>query len=115
MRSLAQRLGHDQEEWALAGLLHDIDLEATNENPSTHSRVGAELVQSLGASEAVAQAILRHNEAHGLPQETLLDKALFCADPLTGLVTAAALIRPDKKLASLDVGSLKKRFGEKRF
>ena len=63
----------------------------------------------------MAQAILCHNEAHGIACESLLDKALFCADPLTGLITAAALIRPNKKLAGLTADSLMKRFKEKRF
>ncbi len=63
----------------------------------------------------MSHAILCHNEAHGIPPETSLDKALVCADPLTGLIIAAALVRPDKKLAKLTVDSLIKRFAEKRF
>ena len=69
----------------------------------------------MEASEAMIHAILCHNEAHGIPLETKLDKALFCADPLTGLITAAALVRPDKKLAGVEVKSVKKRFEEKSF
>jgi predicted hydrolase (HD superfamily) len=69
----------------------------------------------MGASEAIAHAILCHNGAHGIPLETKLDKGLFCADPLTGLITAAALVRPDKKLAGLEAKSVKKRFKEKSF
>jgi len=69
----------------------------------------------MGVSETVAHAVLAHNETHGIPRETKLDKALFCADPLTGLITAAALVRPDKKLASVEVKSVRKRFKEKSF
>jgi predicted hydrolase (HD superfamily) len=63
----------------------------------------------------MVHAILCHNEAHGVSRETRLDKALFCADPITGLITAAALVRPDKKLAGVEVKSIKKRFKEKSF
>ncbi len=115
MRALAKRLGEDEEEWGLTGLLHDIDVELTEEDMSSHSKLGADLVRELGASEAIAHAILCHNEAHGVPRETKLDKALFCADPLTGLIIAAALVRPDKKLAGLEAKSVRKRFKEKSF
>ena len=115
MRALAKRLGEDVGEWGLTGLLHDIDMELTEGDMSTHSRLGADLVREMGASEAMAHAILCHNEAHGIPRETKLDKALFCADPLTGLIIAAALVRPDKKLASVEPKSVLKKFKEKSF
>ena len=115
MLALARRFGEDEEEWGLTGLLHDIDVELTGGDMSTHGKLGADLVKEMGASEAMAHAILCHNEAHGIPQETKLDKALFCADPLTGLITAAALVRPDKKLAGVEPKSVRKRFKEKSF
>ncbi len=115
MRALARRFGEDEEEWGLTGLLHDIDFELTEGDMKTHSKLGADLARELGASEAMAHAILCHNEAHGIPLATKLDKALFCADPLTGLITAAALVRPDKKLAGLEAKSVLKRFKEKSF
>jgi putative nucleotidyltransferase with HDIG domain len=115
MRALARRLGEGEEEWGLTGLLHDIDVELSGEDMSTHSKLGADLARELGASDSMAHAILCHNEAHGVPRETNLDKALFCADPLTGLITAAALVRPDKKLAGLEAKSVLKRFKEKSF
>jgi len=115
MHALAKRLGEDEEEWGLTGLLHDIDVELTEGDMNTHSRLGADLARELGASEAMAHTILCHNEAHGVPLETKLDKALFCADPLTGLIIAAALVRPDKKLAGLEANSVKKKFKEKSF
>ena len=115
MRALAKRLGEDEEEWGLTGLLHDIDVELTEGDMKTHSKLGADLARELGASEAMVHAILCHNEAHGIPLETKLDKALFCVDPLTGLIIAAALVRPDKKLAGLEANSVLKRFKEKSF
>ena len=115
MRALARRLGEDEEVWGLTGLLHDIDVELTEGDMHSHSKLGADIARELGASEGMARAILCHNEAHGVPCETLLEKALWCTDPLTGLVVAGALVRPDKKLAALTARSLIKRFGEKRF
>ena len=115
MRALARYLGEDEEEWGLAGLLHDIDVELTQGDMHAHSKLGADLARELGASEAVVHAIICHNEVHGIPRETKLDKALFCVDPLTGLITAAALVRPDKKLASLEVKSVIKKFKQKGF
>jgi len=115
MRALARRLDEDEVEWGLTGLLHDIDVELTGGDMNNHSKLGADLALEMGASEAMAHAILCHNQAHGAPCETKLDKALFCADPLTGLITAAALVRPDKKLANLEPKSILKRFKEKGF
>jgi len=115
MRALAGRLGEDEEEWGLTGLLHDIDVELTEGDMNEHSKLGADLARELGASEVIAHAILCHNQAHGIPPETELDKALLCADPLTGLIIAAALVRPDKKLAGLEAKSVMKRFKEKSF
>ncbi len=115
MRALARRLGEDEEEWGLTGLLHDIDVELTQGDMHTHSKLGADLASELGANEAVVHAILCHNEAHGIPRETKLDKGLFCVDPLTGLITTAALVRPDKKLASLEAKSVIKKFKQKGF
>ena len=90
-------------------------MELTDGDMGSHSKLGADLVREMGASEAMAHAILCHNQAHGIPLETKLDKALFCADPLTGLIIAAALVRPDKKLAGLELESVKKKFKEKSF
>jgi len=115
MCSLARRLGEDEEEWGLTGLLHDIDMELTGGDMNSHSKLGADLARELGASEAMAHAIFCHNETHAVPLETKLDKALFCVDPLTGLIIAAALVRPDKKLAGVEAKSVRKRFKEKSF
>lgn len=115
MRALARRLGENEEEWGLTGLLHDIDVELTEGDMSNHSRLGSDLVRDMGGSEAMAHAILSHNQAHGVIPESAMDKALICADPLTGLITAAALVRPDKKLAGVQTSSLKRRFREKSF
>jgi putative nucleotidyltransferase with HDIG domain len=114
MRALARKLGEDEQEWGLTGLLHDIDVELVEGDMSSHGRLGSDLAREMGANETMAHAILCHNEAHGVPLETKLDKALFCADPLSGLITAAALVRPDK-LSGLASKSVMKRFREKSF
>jgi putative nucleotidyltransferase with HDIG domain len=115
MRVLARRFGENEVEWGLTGLLHDIDIELTDGDMSSHSRLGADLARELGASEAMAHAILAHNERHGVALETKLDRALFCTDSLAHLIFAAALVRPDKKLAGLEVSSVIKGFNEKGF
>ena len=114
MRALARKLGEDEEEWGITGLIHDIDMELVDGDMSSHSKLGADIAKELGANEAMAHAILCHNEAHGVPRETKLDKALFCADPLSGLITTASLVRPDK-ISGLTTKSVMKRFHEKRF
>ena len=115
MRALARHMGEDEKEWGLAGQLHDIDVELSEGDMSSHSKLGADLARDLGASEAIANAILCHNENHGVFPETKMEKALFCADPLTGLITAAVLVRPDKKIEGLEAKSVQKRFKEKGF
>ena len=115
MRALAKRLGENEEDWGLTGLLHDIDVELADGDMNAHSRLGADLVRDMGGSEAMALAILSHNQAHGVAPEGKLGKALICADPLTGLITASALVRPDKKLSGVQASSVKRRFKEKSF
>ncbi len=115
MRAMARRFGEDEDEWGFTGLLHDVDIELSGGDMNTHSKLGADIATALGASKAMAHAILCHNKTHGIPLETKLDKALFCSDPLTGLIIAAALVRPDKKLAGVDARSMWKRFKEKNF
>jgi len=115
MRRLARQFGEDEELWGLAGLLHDIDYDDTKDDPATHSLKGAEILEQLGLPSDVVYAVKVHNEYHGLPRESRMDKALYAVDPLTGLVVAGALIKPEKKLAAIDVAFLMNRFNEKSF
>lgn len=114
MRSLARELGEDEEEWGLTGLIHDIDIELVKDDMSSHSRLGADIAEELGASETMTHAILCHNEAHDIPRETKLDKALFCANPLSRLITAAALVHTGK-LSGLTTETVMKYFREESF
>ncbi len=115
MIALARHFGEDEEEWGMTGLLHDIDYDQTKDDPSSHSLVGAEMLEQEGFSERIVYAVKCHNDRHGLARTALLDKALFASDPVTGLIVAGALIHPEKRLASIDVPFLLNRFQEKSF
>ena len=115
MESLAEYLGEDKERWALAGLLHDIDYERTKENPQLHSRLGAKMVEELTGDKEIAEAILTHNEEHKILPKSKMGKALYCLDSLTGLIVAATLVLPSKKIKDLKVENVLKRFKEKSF
>lgn len=113
MRALAVRLEEDPDEWGLAGLLHDLDYHETLDNFPRHGYVTSEILQERGLSQGLLDAIVAH--AGHIERRTLLDRALYAADPVTGLVVAAALIRPEKKLEPVKLKSLRKRFKEKQF
>ena len=115
MRGLARHFREDEEKWGITGLLHDIDYESTKDNPKEHSLIGAKMLAEKGMDNDICQAVKAHNEAHGIPLETLMDKALYVTDPFTGLVVAAALVLPSKKIADLEVESISNRFKEKAF
>jgi len=115
MRALARRFGEDEGKWGLTGLLHDIDYEKTKDDPTQHSLVGARLLEDLEIDKDVCQAVKVHNEAHGILPETLMEKTLFVVDPLTGLIVAAALVLPSKKLADLTPENVLNRFKERAF
>lgn len=115
MVALAQHFGEDEKLWSLAGLLHDIDYDQTAKSPEEHSKIGADQLAEQGFSEELVYAVRVHNHAHGLPRLSVLDKALYAADPLSGLIVAGALIHPSKKLAPLTAEFMLKRFGEKAF
>jgi len=115
MRALARRFGEDEELWGLAGLLHDLDYDQTKDDPERHSLIGAGMLAELGVDPRIVYAVRVHNEVHGLPRENLLDKALYAVDPLTGLIVAAALIRPEKNLDIIDADFVLHRFKEKGF
>lgn len=115
MRALATRLGGDPAEWALAGLGHDLDSEQTEGSMERHGLDASATLARLGASAQVVHAVAAHNPATGVVAESAADLALLAADQLSGLITAAALVRPDKSLAGVQVKSLRKRFRETAF
>lgn len=115
MRALAEHLGlsaGDVDRWGLAGLLHDLDYAETADDFERHGVVSAAELEGL-VDEEIIHAVQAH--ADKAPRETPMDHALWCADPTTGFIVAAALVRPEKDLAGVEVRSLKKRWKEKAF
>jgi len=115
MRALAVRLGEDPDVWGLAGLAHDIDVEETEGDATRHGAVAADAVRGLGLPDEAAHAVAAHNPETGVVAASRLDIGLIAADQLSGLVTAAALVRPDKDLAGVKAKSVRKRYREGAF
>jgi putative nucleotidyltransferase with HDIG domain len=113
MKAVAARLGQDPEPWGLAGILHDMDYELTERSPELHTTETVKLLQSLAIEPAIIHAIQAH--AAKVPCENAMDWAIFSIDPLTGLIIAATLMHPDKKLKSVDLEFVKRRYKEKTF
>jgi predicted hydrolase (HD superfamily) len=114
MRAYARRFGEDEERWGITGLLHDFDYEQ-HPTPEEHPLWGCRLLEQLGYPPAVIHAIKGHAEYLNVPRESPMDKALFAVDELTGLITAAALVRPDKSINGLEARSVRKKMKDKAF
>jgi putative nucleotidyltransferase with HDIG domain len=113
MRKLAEHFEEDLELWGLAGLLHDLDYDETVDDFPRHGLLTAEILDEYDIDERVVHAIKAH-PGH-VPAESRMDKALYAVDPLTGLIVAAALMHPTKKLKNVDTDFVMNRFKEKRF
>jgi putative nucleotidyltransferase with HDIG domain len=112
----AEREGADVELWAASALLHDFDYERHPDlGPDGHPYVGVAHLRGLGAPEAMIEAILGHADFTGVARTSRLAKVLYACDELTGLITAAALVRPDKDVRLVELASLKKKFKDKAF
>ena len=116
MRFYARKYGEDEELWAMAGLLHDCDYE---EYPDLHehTQVSAQWLRDDGYDERIIHAILAHNDLNlaEQPRNTLLARALYACDEITGMVTATALVRPNKSIYGLEVSSVRKKMKSKGF
>lgn len=116
MRHLAEKLGQDPEAWGIAGLLHDIDYELTGEDSESHGAVAVDILTPHGVAPEILNAIQKHNaEGLGLERTTLFEHALTCAESITGMIVATALVYPDKKIASVEPKSVVKRMKTKHF
>ena len=113
MRSLADHFGEDAELWGLVGLLHDLDYDQTVNDFPRHGLMTAEMLAETDVPQEALYAIKSH-PGH-FPRKSLLDKALYAVDPITGLIVAAALMHPTKKLKNVDTDFVERRFKEKRF
>lgn len=126
MRALARRFKENEDKWGIVGLLHDGDYEKTRATPEKHTLMMIEwlkkaLRQAQGKpskdDKEILSAILSHNYAHTgqNPPKNRLEWSLYCCDELTGFIVAVALVRPDKKLSSVSVESVLKKWDEKSF
>ncbi len=110
----AEKLGEPVEKWAVTGLLHDFDWEL-HPTAEQHPADGAPILRERGVPEEIVEAILAHGEHLHLPRNTILAKALYACDEITGLITAVALVRPSRSLYDLEASSVKKKWKDKAF
>lgn len=114
MRYFAREMGEDENFWGLVGLLHDVDFE---KYPEQHCLKAPELLSEIGAEPEFIHAVCSHGYGICCDVEPTLpmEKVLFAADELTGLIGAAARMRPSKSVMDMEVASLKKKFKDKKF
>lgn len=114
MTYYADHFHQDPEKWAICGLLHDFDWEI-HPTLEEHPIAGAPLLRAEGVPEEIVHAILAHADHTGIPRTSLMEKALYACDEITGLVTAVALVRPSRSLYDLEASSVKKKWKDKAF
>lgn len=116
MKGFAERLGYAEEaaEWGIVGLLHDVDFE---KYPEQHCIKAPELLREVNASDGLIHAVCSHGYGItvDIKPEHEMEKVLFACDELTGLIGAAALMRPSKSVSDMELKSLKKKFKDKKF
>lgn len=105
----------NEEEWGVVGLLHDADYEIVEKDLDKHTLVTEQKLKELGVSERIIQGIKAHHWGIKDTRDNLMEKAVYAADDTSGLITAVALVRPDKKLSSVTVESVMKKFKNKEF
>jgi putative nucleotidyltransferase with HDIG domain len=119
MEAYARHFGEDEARWGLAGLLHDFDYERfpndAHAADAEHPSEGVRHLRALGYPDDVLTAILGHAHYTGVARESLMAKTLFAVDELSGLITAAALVRPSRSVLDLEVSSVKKKMKDKAF
>lgn len=115
MRALASRFDGDAEAWGICGLLHDIDFPHTKDTPEQHGLRAKEMLADVDLDESYCYAIVAHSsEFSGHEPKTPLDYALRCAETITGLISSAALMRPEG-MQGMQVKSIKKKMKDKAF
>jgi len=114
MRAYARKYGEDEEKWAIVGLLHDFDYEI-HPTVDQHPQEGSKILRQRGYPEDVIYAVLCHADHLDLERKSLMDKAIYAVDELTGLITAVALVKPNKSLAEVDAPSVRKKMKDKAF
>src|SRR5579859_1930900 len=114
VRAYARKYGEDEVTWRVAGLLHDVDYEK-HPTIEEHGKVGAEWLDELGYPAEAVHAVVAHNDYHGVPRDDLMSRTVFACDELAGLITAAALVRPNKSILGLEASSVRKKMKDKAF
>lgn len=114
MRFYARKFGGDEGVWGMVGLLHDFDYEI-HPTIEKHPQDGARILREKGVSEEIIHGILAHAPHTGEPRDSLMKKAIFAADELSGFVVAVALVRPNKKLSEVNVESVLKKLKSPSF
>jgi predicted hydrolase (HD superfamily) len=114
VRAYAKKFTQDEEYWGITGLLHDFDYERYP-NPPDHPLKGSEILKEKGYPEEMRTAILGHADYTNVRRESLLSKVLFACDELCGFLVACSLVKPDKKIASVEVSSVRKKLKDKGF
>jgi putative nucleotidyltransferase with HDIG domain len=114
MRAYARKYGEDEEKWAIVGLLHDFDYEI-HPTLDQHPIEGSKILREKGYPEDVIYAVLCHADHLELERKSLMDKAIYAVDELTGLITAVALVKPGRSLAEVDAPSVRKKMKDKAF
>lgn len=114
MAAYAKKYGENEEKWRVTGLLHDFDWEI-HPTLEGHPQKGSEILRQKGVDAEIIRAILSHAPHTGLTRDSLMEKALFACDELTGLITTTALVRPSKKISDVEVKSIKKKWKDKAF
>lgn len=115
LKAIAKHFGEDEETWELVGILHDADYE---KHPDKHPRVILEELEKCGEKKEIIDAVRRHAwKFNGMDEEpqTKLDWAIYTCDELSGFIIACALVRPDRKLSSVTVESILKKWPQKAF
>jgi putative nucleotidyltransferase with HDIG domain len=114
VRGYARQFGEDEDDWGVVALLHDFDYERYPDQVN-HPYRGVEVLEARGYPEWVTRAILSHADYSGVPRESRLEKTLYACDEMSGIVTAAALVRPSKSILDLEASSVIKRMKDKAF
>jgi len=113
MRAYARKFGEDEDYWGVVGLLHDFDWEI-HPTLEEHPQQGAEILRARGADEALVQDVLSHADHSGVPRDSLLRRALFAVDELTGFIVACSLVRPNG-IEDLRAKSVRKKMKDRSF
>ncbi len=115
MRKLAIRFNEHECLWGITGLVHDIDYERVQGDMTQHGKMGAEILETLNFDNTVVYAVRAHNPENNIARRRKIDKALYCADPISGLIIACALIVPSKELKDIDEEFVMKKYHQNGF